>query len=563
MMESKESPNNIEQGRAAFRSRREMLRLSACAAMASGFTSLLSTVEKASAMIYIPKQERMWDSWMLYHKDTFYLFHLSVEINNPETGWNGYSLATSTDGIHWKEQGCAYRDRRGIGSGYVYKSPTFDRDGKFLMQITRAGNRTFSFAESDDLFHWKELGEKYDFSRDLRWYSPQGRWDMMHVITRPGGGCFGYWTADPVGAVGFGFGESDDGVRWRALPPPVIDWDGEDVVSSGQAEVTSVDQIGDKYYALLHTASGYNGDGSGAYVLVADNPAGPFRADRKAYRLFSTNAIPWKHSGMWCCTCCHTPNGVLVNNHHVTRGVEKGPVKTPWWLAPGASIYLAPLKRAVVDRDNHLRLGYWEGNDKLKALPVTLPTDLNQSTGNAKWRSLPNGVEAAGARAVTEIRPDENTSDVPRFSILMWPSKFVLNQGVVIEGTMTIPPRLNSWKGAAGIFIEEDDGSQGTAILNQTVRSAGGDVVLLGIGLVKKQDMKTWAPDDRVDTGISAGRAKFRLLLRGSLLEFYVNDLLARAYSLPERNYSGRLGLIVAEADARFEDLRAWSMELP
>jgi hypothetical protein len=32
---------------------------------------------------------------------------------------------------------------------------------------------------------------------------------------------------------------------------------------------------------------------------------------------------------------------------------------------------------------------------------------------------------------------------------------------------------------------------------------------------------------------------------------------------LPERNYSGRLGLIVAEADARFEDLRAWSMELP
>jgi hypothetical protein len=43
------------------------------------------------------------------------------------------------------------------------------------------------------------------------------------------------------------------------------------------------------------------------------------------------------------------------------------------------------------------------------------------------------------ARAITEIRPDENTSDVPRFSILMW-------------------------KGAAGVFIEEDDGTQGTAI---------------------------------------------------------------------------------------------------
>jgi hypothetical protein len=128
---------------------------------------------------------------------------------------------------------------------------------------------------------------------------------------------------------------------------------------------------------------------------------------------------------------------------------------------------------------------------------------------------------------------------------------------------MTIPPRLNSWKGAAGIFIEEGDGTQGTAILNQTVRTSDNEVVLLGIGLVKKQDMPTWAPDDRVDTGIVAGHATFRLLLRGSLLEFYINNLLARAYSLPERGYSGRLGLIVSEADARFENLRAWSMQLP
>jgi hypothetical protein len=99
----------------------------------------------------------------LPQRDILFVPPLSVEANDPETGWNGYSLATSTDGIHWKEQGCVYRDRRGIGSGYVYKSPTFDRDRKFLMQITRAGNRTFSFAESEDLLHWKELGEQFDF----------------------------------------------------------------------------------------------------------------------------------------------------------------------------------------------------------------------------------------------------------------------------------------------------------------------------------------------------------------------------------------------------------------
>jgi hypothetical protein len=39
-----------------------MLQLFACAAISTGFTSLLATVEKARAMIYLPKQERMCDS---------------------------------------------------------------------------------------------------------------------------------------------------------------------------------------------------------------------------------------------------------------------------------------------------------------------------------------------------------------------------------------------------------------------------------------------------------------------------------------------------------------------
>jgi hypothetical protein len=83
MTESTGSPINIRIELTKSRSRREMRRLSACAAISTGFTSLLATVEKARAMIYLPKQERMWDSWMLYHKNTFYLFHLSGEANNP------------------------------------------------------------------------------------------------------------------------------------------------------------------------------------------------------------------------------------------------------------------------------------------------------------------------------------------------------------------------------------------------------------------------------------------------------------------------------------------------
>ena len=53
--------------------------------------------------------------------------------------------------------------------------------------------------------------------------------------------------------------------------------------------------------------------------------------------------------------------------------------------------------------------------------------------------------------------------------------------------------------------------------------------------------------------------APFRLLVRQSLLEFYLNDRLVQCYSLPERS-SGRLGLVVESGHARFEELRAWQM---
>jgi hypothetical protein len=145
----------------------------------------------------------------------------------------------------------------------------------------------------------------------------------------------------------------------------------------------------------------------------------------------------------------------------------------------------------------------------------------------------------------------------------MFPNKFNLSEGVVFEGTMTIPSRLSGWSGAAGIFIEEEGGTQGTAILNQTVNCADDQIRgLIAIGIIKKQAKDNWDLDDRIATGINVKQGRFRLLLRGSLLEYYINDLLARAYSLPERTYSGRLGLIVADADVHFADLRAWSMEL-
>ena len=51
--------------------------------------------------------------------------------------------------------------------------------------------------------------------------------------------------------------------------------------------------------------------------------------------------------------------------------------------------------------------------------------------------------------------------------------------------------------------------------------------------------------------------ARFRLLLKGSLVEFYLDDLLMQCYSLPQMA-TGRIGLIQGGHNGAIDDLRAW-----
>jgi hypothetical protein len=69
-------------------------------------------------------------------------------------------------------------------------------------------------------------------------------------------------------------------------------------------------------------------------------------------------------------------------------------------------------------------------------------------------------------------------------------------------------------------------------------------------------------PDDSLPLGIEADtRGHLRLLLRGSLAEFYLDDRLVQCYSLPE-GATGRLGLVVESGRAVFENVSAWEMNL-
>ena len=399
----------------------------------------------------------IWDTWLYLHEGTYYLYYLAK--SGPK--WDNTSMATSPDGVHWKELGRILYMGEGVtwmGTGSTWKSPNFETDGKFQINFSewKGPRQTIFFGESKDLVHWTRLGDEYEFTQDERWYEPEGRWDCIWVIPRPGGGLYGYWTATPKPETGgrFGFGETLDGVTWKALEPPKVHG-----IKGG--EVGAIEKFGDKYYMMF-------GTGGLMVTLIADSPQGPFHASEKNFRLLSGHTYFSRFFPI--------PDGILVNHHSIART---------------GGVFFAPLKRAVLDDEGTMRLGWWEGNEKMK-------------------------------RPATDVKasPDDDSP------IAMLENVFDVEQGMILEGDLALP---------GGLYIQcEED--QGSAIM---VDANG--VAELG---PMKADGSGFESEKRVDREMSFGEsAAFRLLLENSLLEFYLDDILIECFSLPAKA-TGRIGLI-------------------
>jgi len=432
----------------------------------------------------LPQTGNMWDTWLYLHNGTYYLYYLA----NHGPKWNNISMATSPDGVHWKEIGRVLSKEKGydwMGTGSTWKSPDFDKDGKFFMNFSQqwpGRPQTIFFAESKDLVHWQRLDkEKYEFKQDPSWYKPQGRWDCIYTIGRPDGGLYGYWTATPKTHTGgrFGFGQTLDGARWKALPPP-------QVYGVGSGEVGAVEKIGNKYYMMFGTRL------AGVHcmaTLVSDKPEGPFYAAKKNLGLLTGHT--------YFSRFFPTPDGVLVNHHSIARNGQ---------------VYFGLLKSTVIDEEGTLRLGWWKGNEKIK-----------EDAKVVELSKLPVKAES---------------------SVAMFAETLNVADGVVLEGRMTLPTLQNAKP--LGLYVSYS-AKLGTAIL---VHPGGRSV----LGVIKA-DGTGFKAEKKVDRQMNFGAtAAFRLLLKESLLEFYLNDILIECYSLPA-NADGKIGLI-----GDVTDLNAWQV---
>lgn len=500
-------------------SRRNFLVLTGGAVSSNFFTAFAGSTDIQSIRIppcftlfYAPeKTGTIWDTWLYYHEDTFYLYYNPTPkdwtITSGKTPWNGVALATSNDGVHWHERGFVIDPVPNIdwmGAGAVWPSGE-----KFIMNFSESSGgesgkssskQTIFFAESRDLINWQLLDPEHAFNADTQWYHPNGRWDNVWPVPRSQGGYYGYWAAWPKNKkeIGFGFGESDDGITWRARPPALLEL--KDVLESETDKYHTI-EVGaahfreGKYYVVFGGSLPISSNLTARMMTaISDSAAGPFRIAPKNHRLLVGNASYFLRFAA-------VGEDILANHQS-------------WEISatyPYDGTSRATLKKVHWDDEGTLRLMWWGKNNlaKEESLPVSL--------GNQPSGSQPIWLD-----------------------IHFEPSRIL-----ILEGEMLLPDALDTV--SVGLYLE-GAGNVGTAFL---VRKAGavdyGSMRLDGTGFKR---------EDRVDRELPhVNKVQFRLVRKGRITEFYLNDYLMQCFSLPEGS-TGRIGFVGLAN--KLKKLRAW-----
>ena len=342
---------------------------------------------------------------------------------------------------------------------------------------------------------------------------------------------------------------SEDGVKWKWVEDFRLSDHTWDIGETGGCE-----RIGDKYYLLSGcwqdvlpgNAKGLPGDaGYSVLTFVADEPSGPFRPDYHALRL---NGYSGRMIVMIWAGYCRLPDQLLLTNYIVDpRSTRADPV---FWHAP--------LKKAVVDKDGHLRMGYWRGNDAIKGDPIPI-----QPRNCTQVFPLPSGAPDKAKPALSvegdvvrlNRHPGENPPwqgyDEFQTAVALMNEKFDPEEGFVLEGRMKVDPLGIGCPGrpSIGLFIEQQP-QQGTVALFHTYR-------LTEIGTIRLAEDAHFDCEDHTGfgcatvAGIDKGTAcSFRLLFRKGMFELYLNDLLVQTFYAD--GATGRVGFVVRDGQAVF-----------
>ena len=492
---------------------------------------LIGLEQTVCGMIYRPEKGALWDTTVIYHNGTYYNYMMYDEKGLYGLKARHCFLATSQDGVHWKDYGIVLEERdpdsrlfkcfvAKCGDKFIMNHGVYRRDGQKKFQ-----QDTLRFYESSDLKNWKYITSTHP---DERWYVRPGRWDCMYTLPKeegnPKAGYWGYVVAVPK--EGFNLPammQSPDGVKWEVLPPAKTEWG--DIKPVNHLEYGGCERIGEKYY-LIGGGREHGYKGYSMFTFVADSPRGPFRPDADAYHLCGGSQKFCSLLAAWV----RGNNEILISNY----ASMLPNLNSPWML---------PLRKPVVDKDGHLHLGWWKGNEALKGQPLVI--DKQQVILNSK--DNPDGYDICDAHIT-----------------------FSLAQGAVFEGKLKA--RVLDQQGKiiapfAGFVLRDAGPGQSIAIQLGIGKPAGRKrhIGLLTIdtkGKKRFQSRDVSGKGDATVTGIDNDKEhSFRLLCRMGMFELYIDDLLAQTFYYQPS--AGKLGFLVRDGQAVFSDLKGWNMSLP
>lgn len=512
-------------------------------------------------MLFSPENEKLWDTWLVERDQVFYLFYIRISPQAGSSGalpklgegWDGISLATSTDLLHWTQHGPVlekHPDAAWLGTGMIHR--VGDRYVMNFSEERPAGQQTVSFAVSTDLYQWERLPEAHDLPADERWYQvspsesadPLPRWDSLGVISPASDDepyrafiCANATNTLPGQCGTLGLLESDDGYRWSARPP---------VIQPGlfpSYEVPEHVAINGRHYVLFSTNStaGPRFDGrtvhphSGTYYVVADQVEGP-------YRMPDTDPMLLGHRmlgpmlGTYVGRPFLTSSGELLLYHQWTSDYPRG----SW----------GPPKRLVESGEHELALEYWPGCDRLKSTVLLSPSSL-------QLESLPTAghvpvMEFAVRHAGIDVVNRGGASGV-RVPLAEPAAETEFEGGRVVEARV----RIDAGRGI-GLWI----GCRGTTAKTAVLLNASSQSVEIGkIAYHKDGASMTFDVMEARPLEMARGAARVvRLLYRRSFLDIYVDDSLVTSFTDRQVLDATEFGVYAELSDGRVDELTAWAM---
>ena len=505
-------------------------------------------------MFYKPSRERQWDSWIFKHEETYFMYYINVSEGGLR--WDGISLATSRDLVHWQEYGRVLdkdADAVWLGTGMVQRV-----GDRFIMNYSLekpAHYQRIYFAESVDLYHWKKIEGVRSAPDDVIYRAEPGescdvmpRWDSLGVFDPLSGDPPPYYAFCSANARGtatagksgvLGLATSMDGLNWTCLPPA---FDDPEVFPT--CEVPEYFCLNGRHYALFCTSSylGFRFDEradwavGGTYYLVADEKTGPYRLPEGDPMLQGTR------------------DHYMVCMNYVGRTFDDDGQRLYYhiWGEPTSDAWMGAVKRSAEVRPGTLELRYYEGNERLKGRVLLSEVRTEEwaeifraGVQPAVFWDLTDGEIAFGNNGSAMCLAHRGLEGVPETEAYT-----ALEDGRVLETEIRFAGRC------AGLWFGTKKGERACVALNGERQRAEFGYVQNGWGgnvLLRKEHYK--------DAEVRGG-GRLRLLARRMFLEAYLDDRYLGGWRLTEDELDpNRFGVYSEDSEGSFGGLTVWEMK--